>query len=306
MPPDNPVIVKGRTEAEAVAELVRAGEARVMTVHSPDGGSAEVLVLPSALRVQSIAQYVDEGRDAPRRARGTAELTTLASFIAHVNLFKNPDSCIFADRSGSKPALVAVLDYNRHGPEGAPRYGQHRTRYAFPLSEEWLAWKAASGSALAQDRFAAFLEDHLTDVADPANASPTAILFAGLFGCSFASASRLLELSRGLSVNVGARVQSHVSLATGETSIAFATAHADETGAPLKVPGAFLLGIPVFRGGALYQIPARLRYRVATNLTWSFEMYRADAVFDHAIDEACEAAASETELPVFMGAPEEP
>jgi hypothetical protein len=61
----------------------------------------------------------------------------------------------------------------------------------------------------------------------------------------------------------------------------------------------------VFQNGALYQIPARLRYRVsAGSVTWSFDLYRAQAVFDHAVDEACAHAAKETGLPLFMGSPE--
>jgi uncharacterized protein YfdQ (DUF2303 family) len=304
--PNEHVIVQSKPEAEVVAELTKKGiEARVLTVHSPDGAEAEVLVLPASLTAKSIKELVDENRQAPLRRRGTAELTTLGSFIAHVNLFKNADSVIFADRTPSKPALLAVIDYNRHGPDGAARYGEHRARYDFPLSEELTVWRAMNGKGMPQEAFAGWIEDHLTDVSDPAGAQQGALAFAGLFGCAFASASRLLELSRGLSVHVGARVQNHVNLSTGETAVTFAEGHADDSGRPLKIPGAFLLGIPVFRGGAPYQIPARLRYRVASgSITWSYDLYRIDAVFDHAFDEACETAEEGTELPLFMGTPE--
>lgn len=85
----------------------------------------------------------------------------------------------------------------------------------------------------------------------------------------------------------------------------FSEQHQDEKGAPLKVPGAFLLGIQVFKGGALYQVPARLRYRVTNQVvSWSFALYRTDVLFQHAFTEACETAKAQTELPLFVGSPE--
>ena len=304
--PTEHVIVQTKPEAEAVAEIMRNGvEARVMSVHAPDGTAAEVLVLPTSLQPHSIKKLVDEHRTAPVRRSGTAQHTTLLSFIEWVNRFKNPDSVIYADRSPSAPALVGVIDYHHAGADGGARFGEHRARYAFPLSDEWIAWKKQASAGFRQEEFASWIEDHLADVADPVSAREGAKEFGALFSCAFASASRLLELSRGLSVHVGERVQNHVNLSTGEASVTFQSSHADESGRPLKIPGAFLLGIPVFRGGALYQIPARLRYRVsAGNIAWSYELYRADAVFDHAIEEACETAETGTELPLFMGTPE--
>ncbi len=71
------------------------------------------------------------------------------------------------------------------------------------------------------------------------------------------------------------------------------------------MPGAFLVAIPVFKGGAPYQIPARLRYRVREkSITWFYELHGVDRVFDHAFSEACAKAANDTGLPLFLGAPE--
>jgi hypothetical protein len=72
-----------------------------------------------------------------------------------------------------------------------------------------------------------------------------------------------LDLARGLTVRVNSVRREpaepgkrHVPMMRFETS------HQDERGAPLEIPGAFLMKIPVFRGNDAYQLAARLRYRV--------------------------------------------
>ena len=121
----------------------------------------------------------------------------------------------------------------------------------------------------------------------------------------YAGTAKLLELAKGLSVRVGAQVKNHVNLGTGESQIQFVTEHADEAGKPLKVPGLFLLGLPVFEAGAAYQLPVRLRYRVnGGSLVWWFELHRPEVIMRDAVDGAVEKVRAETKLPVFSGTPE--
>lgn len=300
------VTINHAAEASAVADEVRKSiEPRVQLLTDPEGQNREFLFLPSEVRVESVKAMLEEYRTRPERRRGVAVLTELDSFIGHVNRFKDGDSAIFADRSPSQPSLLAVLDYHRAGAEGAPRFGGHRAKYAFPLSEEWIAWTSQNGKPMGQGEFAKWIEDRLPDVADPSLPGAGATKFAALLDCKFASASKLLELSRGLAVHVDQSVAGHVTLGSGESSFTFSEVHNDKGGAPLKIPGAFLLAIPVFRGGAPYEIPTRLRYRVkGGQVSWFYDMHRASAVFDHVVDEACERAIKETSLPLFAGSPE--
>ncbi len=302
-----PINFQQTPEAKAVADEVRkAIEPRVVTVDDGNG-PRQLLLTPQGVDIHGVKELIDDYRTEPERRKGVATLTELDSFIAHVNRFKDDDSAIFADRSPTQPSLLAVLDYHRAGAPGVapPRFGQHRARYAFPLSEEWVAWTSQNGKLMDQAEFAKWIEDRLPDVADPGLPGAGATKFAALLDCKFASASKLLELSRGLTVHVGQSVAGHVALASGESSFTFAEAHADKSGAPLKIPGAFLLAIPVFRGGAPYEIPTRLRYRVkGGSVVWFYDMHRTSAVFDHVVDEACERATKETTLPLFAGTPE--
>lgn len=301
-------------EAKAVADIVKDHiKPELIEVTSPDGIKAQVLILPQAngLTAASVKKYTDEVRRAPERREGTAELVELESFVAHVNRFKDGSSALFADpdheNNGGDPTLTAVLDYH-HGGTGAARFGKHRARYAFPVSEEWTAWTAKNGAPMAQAEFAAFLEDRIIDVADPESAFSSARKFAESLGIpSFASPSRLLSLSRGLSVHVEEKATTKVNLNTGETTAFFESQHNDEVGAPLEVPRAFLIQIPVFRGGSAvaYQLAVRLRYRVAAGrITWSYELHASDKAFEDAFREACEVAREKTELPLFYGTPE--
>lgn len=293
-----------QAEAAAVADLMRGALLpQLMNVEDDAGKVRTLLLAPKEFGIHSVKNELAEYRDAPERIEGKAELTELSSFIDHAKRFANPGSCMFVDRTRQSPCLLSVYDY--HGKD-EPRFKLHKARYGFPVSDHWTAWTAQDGKVMGQPDFAAWLEDHLADVAPPDKAGMKAKAFLDLFSCHFASASKLLELSRGLTVHVGQRVANHVNLATGEGSIQFDTAHADEKGAPLKVPGAFLLGIPVFRGGALYEVPARLRFRAAGgSVSWSFQLHRTDVIFDHAISEAVDTFKKEVPaMGVFYGTPE--
>lgn len=293
------------TNAGVLADVI-ARHVKHEIVDVGDGRSTvPVLVLPSGLTARSIKEFRDQYLTAPERREGTAKLVELASLIDHVNRFKDADSALFAVPDPKRPELVAVLDYHRAG-EGAPRFGRHRALYTFPLSDEWEAWTASNGKAMEQATFAAFLEDRIVDVADPGAAFSSAKKFAEALNIpSFASAAKLLSLSRGLSVHVEERATNRIDPSTGETTIFFAAEHKDDAGAPLAVPRAFLVQLPVFRGGAAYQLAVRLKYRVSGGrISWSYEIHAADKSFDDAFRESCELAAEKTGLPLFYGTPE--
>ncbi len=324
------------TEAETLDELFQLAQKGVLApqVTQVSGGEASsrrpcnVLIVPTidgrrqSVSVVSVKKLLDEYADHPDRRSGTATVTTLVSMVDLVNRHKGTNSALFASdgRSGSgrdelpKPRLVAVIDYHHQGPPsseeeaepGLPQFCQHRVGYAFPLSDEWKAWAEQDGKPMAQIEFARFIEDHLLDVVPPDAAGDTANLMAQALGVTYATHARLLELSRGLEISVDHKLAQIVNLQTGEARVTFTEEHTDAHGAPITIPGAFILGIPVFRGATdRYQIPVRLRYRKqGGSLTWWFELYRADAAFDIAFRDACELVRAGTLLPLYFGTPE--
>ncbi len=295
-----------RTEAAVGASLAEKYlRPRIMEVSVPDGSTAEVLIVPRGFEVKSAKGLLDEYRTEPDRRRGTAELNNLASFINHVNRFKDEGSALFATKDPAE--LLAVLDYHPQGKpaDARPRFGSHRSSYKFPFSSEWQAWEAINKEVMSQQQFAEFIEDHIFDVVSPEKIGNLAQEFVDAAQVTLATPSRLLELSRGLTIREGSTLKNVQNLQSGEANMVFVTAHTDEAGAPLSIPSAFLIAIPVFENGDTYQLPVRLRYRVANgSVRWFFELYGNDRIFDNAFQEACDQAEEATELPLFMGTPE--
>lgn len=306
-------VATGEPEARAVAEIVRRHIAPQVVPFTGYGhGAGGALILPDGLKAHSLVPFIDEYLARPKRAKGEVQLTSLESFLEHVERFKlEPDSVVFANdgdaadrKSLPRPSLTAVHNYHSRDLTG---WGDFRSTYQPPLSEEWAAWLGRNGAAMAmtQAEFAAWIEDHILDVAAPKKGpelSGLAAQFASSLGVEFAWPFKLVELSRGLSVRVDQRVKEAKNLATGEGQVQFIAEHQDEQGAPLKVPGAFLLAIPVFKHGPIYELPVRLRYRVnGGTIGWFFEVWRADKVFSHAWREICEQVSRESGLPVFRG-----
>lgn len=292
------------TEASAVANIVTRLTKPALVVLEPNEDPAKaikVLVGPGG-DVISIKKFVDEYRTGPERRKGTTTLHDLSSFVQFVMRFQDQGSAIFADRINATPLLTAVLDYSQ-GNGAAPRFGEHRAVYPFPLSDEWKAWTSLNAKPMGQAAFAEFLEGRIADVIDPLSALETTKELMESLLCKFASPARLMDLARSLTVRVESTVANQQNLSSGESVLRYDTVHTDERGAPLDVPGAFLISVPVFRSDVRYQLAARLRYRVKEGkVTWWFELYRSAETFDHAFSQACLFASAQTSLPLFMGA----
>lgn len=72
-----------------------------------------------------------------------------------------------------------------------------------------------------------------------------------------------------------------------------------------EVPRAFVLGIPVFEGGTLYAIEARVRFAMREGKpSFSYSLYQHEKVLKDAFGEVRAKVAADTSLPVFAGSPE--
>ena len=252
----------------------------------------------------------DPYRPQPLFRTGSAVMLSLDSLIEHANRFKDDDSVVFADDSRTNPTTIVVLDYHRAGAAAGPRFGKHRSTFTFPLSDEWKAWNDKNAEAMGMVDFAAFLEERIIDVlyveGEDDVSEDLGRLIDTLGGRdTIATPNKLMELARGLQINEAAVVQEAVNLASGEGIVRFQSTHTDEHGAPIKVPGLFLIGIPVFRNGPLYRVAARLRYRKSGGkIVFWYELWRTDRTFDHAFKESVERVKADTGLPVLIGKPE--
>lgn len=276
------------------------------TIKEPITG-VEAPIIIGKNGVEAVPSSVfDAYRAKPARRVGTATLTDLDSLIAHVNRFKDEDTVLFASDVRSSPSITAVLDYHRAGAEADPRFGKHKAKFAFPLSDEWQAWNGGNKKPMRMVEFAAFLEDRIIDVLEASDELPEDMArFVKAIGGNIASPTKLMEIAVGLKVNEKSAVGETVNLSSGEGEISFVSQHTDGSGKPLKVPNLFLIGIPVFKNGPAYRIAVRLRYRKSDGgLSFWYEMWREDRIFDDAFREAVSRTREETGLPVLMGTPE--
>lgn len=264
----------------------------------------EVVAVPKGMELKSLLKFQEERRAHPLRISGVAELETIESFCAYVNRFKGDNSLVFCSEGDGSPCLVAVIDHHGHVEGALPSFCRHRATYRFPMSDEWVAWNRANGQAMSQGEFAEFVEDRLLDVIEQDRAGIGAKSFASGLGVRLCGAGGLRDLSKGLKVRVDMTAAESHNVQSGETALHFAEAHNDTAGAPLTVPGGFVLGIPVFKRDTVYQLPVLLRYRVRGQITWTVKLHREDLVLRDALDGACDLVGKATELPVLHGTPE--
>lgn len=292
--------------ADARALVEEYIKPELVTIKEPvTGVEAPAMLTAGGIQPVPVSAF-DEYRSQPARRKGTATLLDLTSLIAHVERFKDEDTLLFANDDRDSPSLVAVLDYHRAGSDADPRFGQHRARFSFPLSDEWKAWTASNKKQMSMIEFAAFLEDRIIDVLDDTSEMPDDMKrFVSAIGGNIASPTKLMETAVGLKVHEKSNVGETVNLASGEGEISFVSTHTDGAGKPLKVPNLFLIGIPVFKNDPAYRIAVRLRYRKRDGgLSFWYELWRQEPVFDHAFGEALERVRTETGLSVLLGTPE--
>lgn len=248
--------------------------------------------------------YIDNWRERPERVVGVAQMQTPESFMELVTRHGDGAECaLFCDAMSPSPSIQAVIDY--HSTMGEPGWTKHRVKYGFPLSREWQFWMAINTKGrLDQAEFAFLIEDRIADVvkADPKNAE---IELAAQMGVTIATPAELLTLSRGLAIRVDQVVKEILDPSSGQDQIAFEENHKGENGKPVKVPGMFILSIPVFHGDDAVRVPVRLRYRmIEKKIVWIPQLYRPDRILLDKVKAVAEQAKASTGFPLFYGSPE--
>lgn len=316
----------------AVTELARAHRGKIEFIPLPrcllpPGSLASETAIAVSIsptgepKLLQLGDIIDGLRGKPVRRKGTAVALTLQSFINLTNRHANADSAIFVNSDWKAPTLTAVIDYHQRvtydsegfenrepldaGDDELARFGQHRITYAFPLSDAWTFWMSQNGKAMEQGEFAAFLEDRIHEITV---ASPqAAALYEAQLRTRFATPADLMDLARGLEINVDGRVKSKVSLQSGEKQVVFETEHKDAAGKTLTVPGLFMVNVAPFHEGTAITIPARLRYRVAGEgkLLWSYDLFRPDQFITQRLRTDVLVVGDDTGLPTYDGKPED-
>lgn len=302
--------VQGSVIEQTVNLVEKYSRVEFVSIDGPEQDEVPAYVGRDGITIVSPSSF-DAWRTKPRFRNGTAEMYDVQSFIGHVNRFKDENSIIFANNDRSEPSLTAVLDYHPEGSMSDPRFGHHRTSYHFPLDDKWKNWHAFDKKPFTMVEFASFLESHITDVMPvdyvSSEGDDELTRFLKLMGGKekIADPATLMQIASGLEVNESNIIAENTKLASGEGLITFQSTHEtkDATGQKIKIPTMFALALPVFVNDQPWQVIARLRYRPRP-LTFWYELWETNKVFDKAFDEVIQKVQSATETTVWLGEPE--
>jgi len=273
-----------RTENDAVIELARSAAA----VPRPVDGIRDLLevVLPP-----EHTQYVvdlEPYRDLPRRKREHVELHEAASFAAYVSRHTagemGPEApyALYADVS--RAVVVAVLN---DSAGLVPGWGDHRATLRLRPTKPWLHWLGNDGRLLSQEAFSEHIEAGLDEIVAP-------------------PALDMYELAQTFQATVGASFEQTGRLATGQRSLRYSetvNARAGSQG-DIEIPKEFTLRLQPFEGSPIYDLVARLRFRIReAKLTLSYVLVRPDEVLKLAFDATLETIYAGTSIAAFLGTP---
>lgn len=247
------------------------------------GNGAPFAVIPPGYTVADVERHLPT----PARKRGSVTLLDETSFCAYVRRHAEKTSTVIYANTGG-PALVAVLDDHKMDADevSGSRWREHRATYPCPLSREWKTWAGSHGKRVPQGDFAEFIEDSLLDICAPDHAT-------------------MLEVSRSLVARKSVNFESKVSLENGSHHFVYTEDVQSRAGkGQLEVPAEFAIRIPVFKSGPLYQIGARLRYRIDDGklLMW-YDLVRHLDLLDTVFTDLAERVRVDTGVPVLTGTP---
>lgn len=267
-----------------IAELASAGMAVNTAV-----GNTPFVVIPDGYKIGSLADMVQNDRsERPHRIKQAVEVWDAAGFVTYLLNFRDANSRVFADVNAA--TVTAILDYHEfadsiEGQEGnAPRWGSHKLTLSLKKSPEWLLWIASNKKLMDQDTFATFVEDNAPDIIEPSSAT-------------------MKEMATDLHETHEMNYGSTATAANGSKKLVYTQDNKSTFGkSETTMPEAFKVAIPVYVGGGLVQLVARLRWRVAGGkVSFWYDLLRADAAERAAFDATRAEIAGAIEAPIISG-----
>lgn len=268
------------TKRMLMMEHPSTGQAFPVRFRELDGGGSTVEL------AVDVFDAMERARVAPIRHKGTAALAEIVSFLEHVNRHKTKDSAVWADISSF--TLTAVYNETPAAVADAQEsaWRDHRAVYTCPRSPAWLLWTSLDGKSQSQEAFADHVEANLEHL-------------IGTKG--YPEPTEVLQMARDLTVLTKGVFRRSVNPTTGAGILECKSE--TETGSTV-IPRAFMLAIPVFDGGAVYRVEARVRFALVNGApVFSYTLHRRTEIERDAFNEARAVVADSTGLPVWAGRP---
>lgn len=250
------------------------------------GEGLPYVVVPEGYEVKDLEKLLE----LPHRKRGAIVTTDSAGFVDYLQKHSiNKVSTIYADIDSeqSRCKLLAVID--DHG-NAYPDWREHTCKFEPKLSVEWGRWKGSDKKTMNQASFAAWLEENLPDIASVPG---------------FPSGTEILQMALGFEANSDKKFRSKINLQSGGVQFEYVEDETKDTRTKMIVFERFTIGIQVFDGSAsAYPVEARLKYREKNgDVTFWYELIRADRVFKSAVADELAAIKEGTGLQVISGTP---
>jgi uncharacterized protein YfdQ (DUF2303 family) len=264
----------------ALLEHATTGAAVPVRFTEEDGGSRVELAT-------DVAEYMERNSIAPLRRKGNTVLAELGTFVEFVNRYKSEHSAIYADIDSM--SLVCVFNEAPGGAGGGAAWRDHRAIYAAPRSPAWIEWTRLDAREMDQDTFADFLEAHLEHL----------ITGRDVDGKHYPAPTEVLQMARDLTVLTKGTFKRSINPTNGSTILE--CKNEEDTGSTV-IPRAFLIAIPVFDGGAPYQVECRIRMQMTNGRPmFRYQMHRRTEIERDAFMETRIVAADITQLPLYAG-----
>ncbi|MBK1793388.1 DUF2303 family protein [Devosia sp. WQ 349] len=183
----------------------------------------------------------------PARVAQSETVVEPASFIDYITMFKT--STAICKASLSRNQIVAVLDYHGRAREGAdhalPQPQTHLATLQCPFDLDYAKWRKVIGQPLGQHAFAELLEDMVHTISEPPVAD-------------------LMDAINDLKIDREVRFKSGRNDRNGTVQITYEEVDSEgqRSDGRVALPQEVKIVVPIFQGGGLIQLDAKLRYRM--------------------------------------------
>lgn len=279
------------TMVTSAEELLRAGKALGQAI-TPGEPWQPYAIIPSGYKLEPLTRAAVE--PLPEFIEQFVRLDDAESFIAYVKQFSTHTTRIFASNpnlgevakgTNGGASFTAIIDYHQGGKDQQAGRISHLALYPLPLSIEFRTWLGNSGNKLKQDDFIKFVEANSPDIISPDSAS-------------------LMELVLNFESTTTASFQSKINRVSGGRTLHFqeeVTQGAPNIG-KMTVPEYMELCMPIFEGGSLFSLRARMEYKSnGGSLAITYYLQRPHEIFRKALLTMREEIAHALEIPVLTG-----
>lgn len=242
---------------KTIKELVRLG---IIQGDAKEVGGVPFTVVPNDCQVIDLSKYkFNDFAPTPHRKKANVAVLDAAGFVEYYTKFCDENSRVFADET--RASVLGIIDYHGAGPEGSPRWCQHRVQLGLRKSPQWITWTGKNGNPhrMGQSDFAEFIEDNSPDFKTP-------------------NAATMLEMARTLEAKVEVEFGSAIRTSNGQVQLTYNEQVKGVFGSgKIEIPEQFTICVPVFLSTAPLEVVARLRYRVnGGKVTFWYDLLRAD------------------------------